>query len=135
MHGCVFVLFFSFLERKIKLKFFLVAKNNIEPDQSVLTFYQSHLHRPPDILKKFKQADAVKCVCLTASALCLVSAARMGLLSEQQQRLLLQHHQLQQLLSSQPSVVRHTQTHTCTHSRGTCDYSPLSHTVKHTQRH
>ncbi|KAJ4925446.1 hypothetical protein JOQ06_018177 [Pogonophryne albipinna] len=39
------------------------------------------------------------------------SAARLGLLSEQH-RLLLQHHQLQQLLSAQPSAVRHTHTHT-----------------------
>lgn len=54
--------------------------------------------------------QSVNCVRLTVSVLCLLSAARIGLLSEQQ-RLLLQQHQLHQLLSSQPSVVLHTHTH------------------------
>lgn len=57
-------------------------------------------------------------LCLSDCELCfcLVSAARLGLLSEQH-RLLLQQHQLQQLLSSQPSAVRHTHTGTTiTHS-------------------
>nr|CBN81867.1 Protein AF-10 [Dicentrarchus labrax] len=49
--------------------------------------------------------SCVRTLCLSDCELCfcLVSAARLGLMSEQQ-RLLLQHHQLQQLLSSQPSA-------------------------------
>lgn len=55
---------------------------------------------------------------------CLDSAARLGLL--EQQRLLLQQHQLQQLLSSQPSAVRHTQAdHQHGHTQGNTRWTAI----------